>query len=112
VNSPRNFFADLPEPSPGGETFDTLLESGGVKIERIVSHSAASPEEFWYDQEQDEWVVVLEGEATLRLHPDETIHLKKGDHLFIPRHRQHRVERTSDRTLWLAVHVKGADTNS
>jgi cupin 2 domain-containing protein len=77
-----------------------------VKIERIVSHAAVSPEGFWYDQEQDEWVVVLEGEATLRLlEPDEIVELKKGDHLFIPRHRKHRVERTSSRTIWLAVHV-------
>jgi cupin 2 domain-containing protein len=105
VSTPRNLFAGLPEPSSGGEIFDTLLESGSVKIERIVSYSAASPEGFWYDQEQDEWVLVLQGEATLTLHPDERVSLKKGEHLFIPRHQKHRVERTSERTIWLAVHI-------
>lgn len=88
------------------EAFDTLHESPSVKIERIVSHSAASAEGFWYDQEQDEWILVVKGEATLCFHPDERVHLTVGDHLLIPRHRRHRVEQTSAETVWVAVHVR------
>lgn len=102
----RNLFADLNGAgSFSGETFDTLFVTSAVKIERIVSHSAASPEGFWYDQEQDEWVLVLKGGATLQLYPDERIELKVGDHLVIPARCKHRVERTSEETVWLAVHV-------
>ncbi|HSI65405.1 MAG TPA: cupin domain-containing protein [Candidatus Saccharimonadia bacterium] len=101
----RHLFADLPAASPSGEVFETLLEKGGVKIERIVSHSAASPEGFWYDQEQDEWVLVVKGAATLCFEPDERIELKAGDHVVIPRHVKHRVAWTSEETIWVAVHV-------
>lgn len=92
----------------GAETFETLVERGAVRIERIVSHSASSPEGFWYDQEEDEWVLVLRGGATLQLHPDGRIHLKAGDHLLIPSHQKHRVEHTSEETIWLAVHIQRA----
>jgi cupin 2 domain-containing protein len=101
---PLNLYANLPE-STSGEIFDTLLEAGGVKIERIISHSAASPKDFWFDQDKDEWVLVLRGESTLQFHPDEIVHLKPGDHLLIPKHCRHRVEGTSVETIWLAVHL-------
>jgi cupin 2 domain-containing protein len=107
MTAPRNLFAELTGPeSSSGEAFDTLYETPFVKIERIVSHSAASPEGFWYDQEQDEWILVVKGEATLCFHPEERVHLTMGDHLLIPRHCRHRVEQTSAETVWVAVHVK------
>lgn len=101
---PRSLFADLP-PASSTEVFETLLETAGVRIERIVSHAAASPDGFWHDQEQEEWVLVLRGEASLRFDPDGQVHLKAGDHLRIPRRCRHRVEWTSAETIWLAVHV-------
>ena len=102
----RNLFTDLPSFAPGeNEVCDTLLDSGSVKIERIVSHSAASPEGFWYDQPQSEWVLVVKGEATLLIEPAERVSLKTGDHLLLPAHCRHRVEWTSEETIWLAVHV-------
>jgi len=100
----RNLFAELPGSAPG-EVCDTLLEKDGLRIERIVSHSSASPEGFWYDQEQEEWILVLKGEAKLRIFQDELILLKAGDYLLIPRRRRHRVEWTSVETIWLAIHV-------
>ena len=44
----------------------SLLASKGekiTKIERIVSRGHASPEDFWYDQEENEWVMVVKGTA-------------------------------------------------
>lgn len=102
----RNLFTDLPTIASGErEACETLLEEGGVKIERIVSCSAASPEGFWYDQAQDEWVVVVKGEATLMIFPEERVSLKTGDHVYLPAHCRHRVEWTSGETVWVAVHV-------
>jgi len=61
----NNLFVDLPQHSPD-ELFTTLLDDANVRIERIVSHGHASPERFWYDQDQHEWVVVLKAAAQLR----------------------------------------------
>lgn len=89
-----------------GEEFLTLLENSGVKIERIVSHSHASPEGFWYDQDRDEWVMILRGSATLEFPGGELIEMGAGDYLTIPARLRHRVARTSAETIWLAVHIK------
>ena len=78
----------------GGEQFVTLWQNASVKIERIVSHSHRSPENFWYDQGEDEWVIVLRGTATLEFASGELVELRDGDHLMIPRHLRHRVART------------------
>ncbi len=100
----QNLFANLPR-GKVGEEFSTLFENVGVKIERIVSHSTPSPDGFWYDQEDDEWVVVLRGAATLEFAGGELIEMGEGDFLTILRHVKHRVTRTSAETIWLAVHV-------
>ena len=102
----NNLFVDLPRHLPD-ELFTTLLDAANVRIERIVSHGHASPEGFWYDQDQHEWVVVLKGAARLRFE-DETIEMKPGDFIDIPVHKKHRVEWTTpdEPTLWLAVHYR------
>ena len=100
-----NLFSDVPD-NLSKEVIETLAQGKNIRIERIVSHGEASPEGFWYDQEQAEWVVVLKGEAKLLFEGDEEpIHIKAGDHLTIPAHQRHRVEWTSpDKpTIWLAV---------
>jgi cupin 2 domain-containing protein len=98
-----NLFAALPTRLPA-ELVTTLLEAADVRIERIVSHGHASPEGFWYDQEQHEWVVLLTGAATLRFE-DETVEMKPGDFVTVPARRKHRVEWTTpdEPTNWLAV---------
>jgi cupin 2 domain-containing protein len=101
----HNLFSALPARLPK-ELVETLAEGKHVRIERIVSTGHGSPEGFWYDQEEIEWVVVLKGEAKLLFEGDaQPIHLKPGDHLTIPAHRRHRVEWTTTKepTLWLAV---------
>lgn len=106
----QNLFDAIPTGQPD-EDIATLLESGGVRIERIVSHGHASPDGFWYDQPQDEWVVVLRGAARLQFERrDEPVDMKPGDSVHIPAHDRHRVEWTSadEPTVWLAVHFEVA----
>ncbi len=104
-----NLFADI-GPAETGETFATLAERPGAAIERIVSTGQASPPGFWYDQDWTEWVVVLAGEASLRIEgeTDPRI-LRPGDWLELPAGLRHRVEWTASDppTVWLAVHWKG-----
>ena len=101
----KNIFLDLGL-KVGSEEFCSLFESASTRIERIRSHSHADPENFWYDQAEDEWVMVLRGEATLEFAGAGSVELNAGDYLTIPRHVRHRVARTSEETIWLAVHVK------
>ena len=104
-----NLFTDLPGRLPD-ELVTTLLETAGVRIERIVSNGHASPEDFWYDQEQDEWVMVLRGAARLRIKDEEQpIEMKPGAFVNIPAHTKHRVEWTApdEPTIWLAVYYGG-----
>jgi cupin 2 domain-containing protein len=101
----KNLFANIAG-AKSGEEFLTLLENPNVKIERIVSRAHASPPDFWYDQEKDEWLVVLRGTATLEFADGAQLQLHQGDYLTIPRHVKHRVARTTEETIWLAVHLR------
>lgn len=103
-----NLFAALPAPSPE-EAFATLLDAGPVRIERIVSHGHASPEGFWYEEDEGEWVVLLQGAAGLQFAGEEAPRrLAPGDWVDIPPHTRHRVAWTDpDRpTVWLALHYR------
>jgi cupin 2 domain-containing protein len=99
---------DLPSISPSQEVYETLVSSHDVLIERIISKGHATPAGEWYDQEQDEWVLLLQGEAVLAYTDGSLAIIKKGDYIFIPAHKQHRVEFTSTEPpcIWLAVHGK------
>ncbi len=98
-----NLFSNIP-PSLPQELIETILSKPNVRIERIVSHSHSSPEGFWYDQDEHEWVIVLKGEARLQFE-DSIVEMKPGDFVNIPAHRKHRVEWTTpdEPTIWLAV---------
>lgn len=101
-----NLFSGLPT-SVDQEHCEVLLKRQGLRIERIVSSGQASPQGFWYDQPQDEWVVLLSGAAGLRFADETKTHvLKIGDWLHIPAHVRHRVEWTDPNapSVWLAVH--------
>lgn len=98
-----NIFDSIPEHSES-ELFHILASSDSVRIERIVSFGQASAPDFWYDQAENEWVLVLEGSAELSIESN-LIHLKPGDYILIPAGVRHRVERTDllVKSVWLAV---------
>jgi cupin 2 domain-containing protein len=77
---------DIPAAPADGELVSPLYDGGGIRIERIVSFGQASPRGFWYDQEEDEWVLVAQGEAVVSFEEGKT-RLKKGDCLLIPAHK-------------------------
>jgi cupin 2 domain-containing protein len=101
-----NLLADLPEDMPA-ELVETILRRPGIRIEKIVSRGHASPEGFWYDQPQHEFVLLVCGGARLRLDGDhDPVEMKPGDFIEIPAHRRHRVDATDPNqpTVWLAIH--------
>ena len=100
-----NIYSSIPERFPD-EIMETLVDSGKVRIQRIISDSHCSPEEFWYDQVESEFVLLLEGSAALRFEGEDELHvLKPGDWVDIPAHVRHRVEWTDpkQKTVWVAV---------
>jgi cupin 2 domain-containing protein len=106
--APKNLFDDIPAALPE-ELFTTLLAGNGFRVERIVSQGHASPPGFWYDQDENEWFVVLEGRAKLEIEGiSETFELQRGSTMSIPAHTRHRVAWTDPRekTVWLAIHYR------
>ncbi len=87
---------------PQGERFERLLRCQNVEIESIISSN--SPEQDLYQQSQDEWVLLLEGEATLEI-DGEPCKLQAGEWLFLPSQQPHRVLSTSSGARWLAIHI-------
>lgn len=101
-----NLFDETDQPMPE-ELIEVLAKGRDVKVERIVSRGHTTPEGEWYDQEQDEWVVLLSGAATLIIEGrQEPLSMKPGDHILLPAHLRHRVEWTDpdQDSVWLAVH--------
>jgi cupin 2 domain-containing protein len=103
-----NLFENIPDDLPD-ELIQTLHERGSVRIERIVSRGHASPEGFWYDQDQDEFVVLLSGAAVLEMKDGEElceVEMRPGDYVLIPARRRHRVVSTElgADSVWLAIH--------
>ena len=98
-----NLLSPLPAQLPQ-ELVETLVRGANMRVERIVSHGHASPPDFWYDQDQSEWVLLVQGSARLQFEA-EVVALGPGDFLNIPAHRRHRVAWTSPDgpTIWLAV---------
>jgi cupin 2 domain-containing protein len=101
----KNIFTGIPASLPA-ELFEVLLAAASMRIERIISHGHSSPDGFWYDQDQHEWVVLLKGSARLRFEDGQPVEMKPGDFINIPAHKRHRVDWTApdEPTIWLAVH--------
>lgn len=100
-----NLLSEIPGYLPE-ETFEELITGNGVKIERILSKGHASPEGFWYDQPENEWVLVVKGAARLQIWgQNEPVTLTAGMYINLPAHVKHRVEWTKEdeETVWLAV---------
>lgn len=99
---------DLPPLNPDQEIYEDLIPDKGIHIERIISAGQASPPGFWYEQNRDEWVVLLQGQAVMAWGDGYSQFMEPGDWLLIPAGERHRVEWTSQEPpcIWLAVHGK------
>jgi len=86
------------------EIFDTLLQTNNIQIEKITSHGQTSDE--WYEQDRDEWVVLIEGEGRLLFDNENEVTLAKGEHIYIPSMKRHKVIYTSTPAVWLAIYFK------
>lgn len=109
----NNILADIPAQLPK-ELFSSLLVNEQVHIERIVSRGHCSDKDQWYDQAHDEWVILLQGAATLTFFGETADKkLQAGDYLLIPAHCKHRVNWTHPDmdSIWLAVHLIGRSAN-
>lgn len=97
---------ELPTLLPSTEMYEPLATGKSTLIERIISSGQQTPPGTWLDQPQDEWVVLLQGEAELAYADGTCLRLKPGDHVLIPARQQHRVKYTSANPacIWLAVH--------
>ena len=100
-----NIFTGIPK-TLENEFLEVLLTDKSLKIERIVSRGHRSPSSGWYDQEQNEWMMVVRGKAIISYKDGSSVHLKTGDHIHIHAHTEHRVAWTDpdNDTIWLAVH--------
>ncbi len=104
-----NLFASLPVETPDQtreEVFTELLSRPGARIERIISNGHYTPVDTPFNQDHDEWVLLLRGSAGVWVDGEGEHDLHPGDHILIPARRSHRVTRTAkdEPTIWLAVH--------
>jgi len=103
----KNIFSKIPKDIPK-ELFEQIISSNDIKIERIISKGHQTEEGKWYDQNKNELVILLKGNAKLMIkeeNKDVIIKMKAGDYINIPKHVKHRVEKTSQKeeTIWLAI---------
>lgn len=103
-----NILADNTPPA-AGERFDTLLEHRNLVVERIISSRFTTPTVMI--QPQDEWVLLLSGQALLQV-GERSVQLVSGDHLFLPAGTPHCVQNVSPGALWLAVHLHPQEYSS
>jgi len=102
----RNVFSRIPKQVPQ-EIFEEIVRAESCVIERIISKGHSTPDGHWYDQDKDEWVILLKGSAGLLFEGSPSpVELRPGDYVNIPAHLKHRVEWTdqTQETIWLAVY--------
>ncbi len=103
---PQNIYSEIPKNLPT-ELVELIGGGENCKIERIISRGHASEDGFWYDQKENEFVILLQGAARLMFEDNPAaVHMQAGDYLTIPAHRRHRVEWTvpDQDSIWLAIH--------
>ena len=104
-----NLFAELPRGALAAEQVTGLLTAPNLRIERIVSTGQATPANDWYDQDRNEWVILLKGGARLLFEDEAEVRwLGPGDYVHIVAHRRHRVVWTDPEqvTVWLALYYR------
>jgi len=87
------------------EITEIITQGNFLRIERIISAGQTTPDGFWYDQNEHEFVMVLQGEAKIVLEDNKEQLFKTGDYINIPAHVKHRVTYTSSepKCIWLAI---------
>jgi len=102
----KNIFNIKNLQSEDPEIFENLITSENIQIERIVTLKPYSKPGEWYDQEKDEWVLLLKGEAELEFSGENKLQLKAGDYILIPARKKHRINHSSQeqKCIWLAIH--------
>jgi cupin 2 domain-containing protein len=113
--SAGSLLAHLPLGPQANERVETLLDRADLRIERIISAGQATPEGEWYDQAADEWVLLVSGRARLKIEGERAEReLGPGDYLHLPARCRHRVAWTDpdQPTVWLAIHLAGAQSSS
>lgn len=100
----KNLFSDIPASLPE-EVFEDIVSTDHIRIERILSHGHSSPETGWYDQEENEWVMVLAGQGVIEFESGVVVTLNTGDYINIKAGEKHKVLGTArdEVTVWLAV---------
>lgn len=101
----KNIFENIPQ-KLDAELFEELLSTNNFEVERIVSEGHTSPENFWYDQASNEFVLLLSGSAKIGYDNGKIFELHPGDYLIINAHQKHRVDFTDPhkKTFWLTIH--------
>ncbi|WP_372738396.1 cupin domain-containing protein [Neptunomonas sp.] len=99
-----NIFSNIPSELPN-EIFEDIIITEKLRVERIVSKGQTSPNAGWYDQGENEWVIVLSGYGVIEYKNGVKVTLRQGDYLHIKAHEKHRVIETSsdEITVWLAI---------
>ncbi|MGJ0310806.1 cupin [Aliarcobacter cryaerophilus] len=98
-----NIFKEIPI-DKSEEKFFEIFKNENIKIEKIISNGQKSSDNFWYEQEKSEYILLLGGYAILEFE-DFEIELFKGDCLNIEAFKKHRVKFTSldEPTIWFAI---------
>jgi len=100
----NNIFKNIPS-NLDNEIFEDIQKSSNIRIERIISKGQSSPDSGWYDQIENEWLIVLQGSGIILFEGGKEKMLNKGDYINIPAHIKHKVKWTDPEeiTLWLAI---------
>ena len=103
-----NIYSDIPKELPN-ELFEKIIQNGSFHLERIISKGHSTPKGKWYDQNEEEWVIVFKGSAGISIEGEaEIVVLKPGDYIHLPANLKHRVEWTdpTTETVWLALYYQ------
>jgi cupin 2 domain-containing protein len=103
--TPKNIYTGH-ETGDAQEMFEVIATMGDTRIEKITTLTPYSTPGEWYNQDKDEWVVLLRGNAQIEIGDQGFVELSSGDYIFLPAHCLHRITRTSadPACIWLAVH--------
>lgn len=103
----KNIFSLL-QVNTTNEYFEDIISEADFRIERIISDGHTTPDDFWYNQDEDEFVLLLKGFAKLMFEDGSIIELNEGDYVIIDKHKKHKVIYTSTetKTFWITCYYK------